>query len=60
MKVLHRLPVQILCIEVCFAFQSEFGNTFMYQHSMKALDEMKELHNQFYGILEVGEENRNL
>ena len=51
MKVLHRLPVQILSIGLRFTFQSEFGNTFMYQHSMKALDEMKELHNQFYSYI---------
>lgn len=51
MKVLHRLPVQILSIGLRFIFQSEFGNIFMYQHSMKALDEMKELHNQFYGYI---------
>ena len=60
MKVLHRLPVQILSIGLRFIFQSEFGNIFMYQHSMKALDEMKELHNQFYGYIGSGEENRNL
>ena len=60
MKVLHRLPVQILSIGLHFIFQSEFGNIFMYQHSMKALDEMKELHNQFYGYIGSGEENKNL
>ena len=26
----------------------------MYQHSMKALDEMKELHNQFYSYIGSG------
>ena len=51
MKVLHRLPVGILRIGLRFTFQSEFGNTFMYQHSMKALDEMRELHNQFYSYI---------
>ena len=54
MKVLHRLPVQILSIGLRFTFQSEFGNTFMYQHSMKALDEMRELHNQFYSYIGSG------
>lgn len=54
MKVLHRLPAQILSIELRFTFQSEFGNTFMYQHSMKALDEMRELNNQFYGYIGSG------
>ena len=56
MKVLHRLPVQILSIGLRFIFQSEFGNIFMYQHSMKALDEMRELHNQFYSYIESGKD----
>ena len=51
MKVLHMLPVQILSIGLRFTFQSEFGNTFMYQHSMKALDVMRELNNQFYSYI---------
>ena len=54
MKVLHRLPVQILAIGLRFTFQSKFGNTFMYQHSIKALDEMRELHNQFYSYIGSG------
>ncbi|MGX7080444.1 2-dehydropantoate 2-reductase [Gemella morbillorum] len=54
MKVLHMLPVQILSIGLRFTFRSEFGNTFMYQHSMKALDEMRVLHNQFYSYVESG------
>ena len=33
-------------------FQSKFGNVFMYQHSMKAPDEMRTLHEQFYGCIE--------
>ena len=51
MKVLYRLPVGILRIGLRFTFQSKFGNTFMYQHSMKALDEMRELHNQCYSYI---------
>ena len=51
MKVLYRLPVGILRIGLRFTFQSKFGNAFMYQHSMKALDEMRELHNQFYSYI---------
>ena len=54
MKVLHKLPVGILRIGLRFTFQSKFGNTFMYQHSMKALDEMRELHNQFYSYIGSG------
>lgn len=51
MKVLYRLPVGILRIGLRSTFQSKFGNTFMYQHSIKALDEMRELHNQFYSYI---------
>lgn len=58
MKVLHMLPVQILSIGLRFTFQSEFGNTFMYQHSMKALDEMRELHNQFYSYIGSGKDRK--
>ena len=29
-------------------FESSFGDKFMYQHAMKAPDEMRELHKQFY------------
>lgn len=54
MKVLYRLSVGILRIGLRFTFQSKFGNTFMYQHSMKALDEMRELHNQFYSYIGSG------
>ena len=54
MKVLHKLPVGILRIGLRFTFQSKFGNTFMYQHSMKALDEMRKLHNQFYSYIGSG------
>lgn len=58
MKVLHRLPAQILSIGLRFTFQSKFGNTFMYQHSMKALDEMRELHNQFYSYIGSEEDRK--
>ena len=32
-------------------FESSFGNKFMYQHAMKAPDEMRELHKQFYAYM---------
>lgn len=32
-------------------FGSSFGDKFMYQHAMKAPDEMRELHKQFYAYM---------
>ena len=34
-----------------FVYNSSFGNRFMYQHAMKARDEMEQLHRMFYGYL---------
>ena len=39
-------------------FGSSFGDKFMYQHAMKAPDEMRELHKQFYVLYEKNEEMR--
>lgn len=38
----------ILTIALSFIFCSSFGDRFMYQHSVKAPDEMRQLHKQFY------------
>jgi 2-dehydropantoate 2-reductase len=40
--------VKIVAMVLGFTFRSEFGNIFMYQHSMKAPDEMHRVHEQFY------------
>ncbi len=45
------LPSSLVALMLGIIFQSDFGDRFMYQHSMKAPDEMKELHNQLYGYL---------
>ena len=37
--------------EVLKTFLSNFGDKFMYRHAMKAPDEMRELHRQFYGYI---------
>ena len=42
------LPLSILAIMLAITFESSFGDKFMYQHAMKAPDEMRELHKQFY------------
>lgn len=42
------IPKPILTIALSFIFCSSFGDRFMYQHSVKAPDEMRLLHKQFY------------
>lgn len=42
------IPMSILTMMLSLVFCSSFGNRFMYQHSLKAPDEMKRLHKQFY------------
>ena len=52
MNLFRLLPVPVLSIGLSIAFQSKFGKLFMYRHSMKAPDEMKQLHRQFYSHIE--------
>ena len=42
------LPLPILTIVLSITFESRFGNKLMYQHAMKAPDEMRGLHRLFY------------
>ncbi|MDD6070821.1 MAG: 2-dehydropantoate 2-reductase N-terminal domain-containing protein [Clostridiales bacterium] len=51
MNLFRLLPVWVLSIGLGFVFRSDFGNIFMYRHSMNAPDEMRQLHQQFYGYL---------
>lgn len=51
MNVFRFLPIPILRMGLGVVFQSRFGKMFMYQHSMKAPDEMRQLHIQFYGYI---------
>ena len=48
MQAFRLLPVPLVGFVLGFVFRSRFGNRFMYQHSMKAPDEMRQLHEQFY------------
>lgn len=52
MQVFRLLPVPLVGFVLGFVFRSRFGNRFMYKHSMKAPDEMRQLHEQFYKWLE--------
>ena len=38
-------------IMLAVTFESSFGDKFMYQHTRKAPDEMRELHKQFYAYM---------
>ena len=51
MHLLRLLPVRILQHIFTLIFKSRFGYRFMYRHSMKAPDEMNQLHVQFYRYL---------
>ena len=45
------LPEGLVSVALGFAFRSHFGEMFMYRHSVKAPDEMRRLHEQFYSWL---------
>lgn len=44
-------PTWLLATVIAFIFRSSFAYKFMYQHSMKAKDEMKNLHKQLYAYM---------
>ncbi len=54
MQVFRLLHASLTGWILGFVFRSSFGDRFMYQHSMKAPDEMLKLHDQFYRWLEQG------
>ena len=47
------IPMPILTMALSLIFCSSFGNRFMYQHSVKAPDEMRQLHKQFYTYVKI-------
>ena len=48
MQAFRLLPVPLVGWILSLVFRSSFGDRFMYRHSMKAPDEMRQLHEQFY------------
>ena len=56
MRLFRLLPSPLVGSVLGLVFQSPFGDRFMYRHSMKAPDEMRKLHEQFYRWLEQGGE----
>ncbi len=51
MNIFRILPSGAIALVLGFVFRSRFGDRFMYQHSMKAPDEMRRLHEEFYRYL---------
>lgn len=51
MELFRLLPTGLLKLGLSVIFKSNFGDKFMYRHSMKAPDEMRELHRKFYSYL---------
>lgn len=45
------VPLPVLTVVLSLVFESAFGNKFMYQHAIKAPDEMRQLHKQFYAYV---------
>ena len=48
MNIFRFVPLPIMALMLAVVFESSFGDKFMYQHAVKAPDEMRELHKQFY------------
>ena len=46
------LPTWLMGFILGVIYRSDFGHRFMYRHSMKAPDEMRRLHDAFYGEME--------
>lgn len=55
MNLFLAAPVSLLTIALSCVYESGFGNRFMYQHAVKAPDEMRQLHAQFYDYLKIQE-----
>ena len=51
MQMFRFLPLPVMRLALKITFQSRFGDVFMYRHAMKAPDEMRQLHEQFYAYL---------
>lgn len=52
MNLFCYIPVSILSLGLSRVFMSKFGDKFMYQHSMKAPEEMRQLHEKFYSYID--------
>ena len=55
MQIFRYLPLCMVQTGLMIAYRSSFGDRFMYQHSMKAPDEMRALHDQLYSYIALSE-----
>lgn len=53
MNLFRFAPVCVIKMGLILTFKSNFGNVFMYQHSVNAPDEMRQLHKQFYQFIHM-------
>ena len=52
LRLFRSLPTWLMGFILGVIYRSDFGHRFMYRHSMKAPDEMRQLHDAFYGEME--------
>ena len=52
LRLFRALPTWLTGFVLGLVYRSDFGFRFMYRHSMKAPDEMRRLHEAFYGEME--------
>lgn len=55
-RLIIACPIPLMSWVLARVFGSEFGNRFMYQHEMKAPDEMLRLHDDLYAYMEEHQE----
>lgn len=58
-KITPYVPTIILRKLLQNVYKSKFAETFMYRHSIKAPDEMRDLHEQFYNYIAILEKQKN-
>ena len=59
LNILRCCPAFILKIGLTAVFRSNFGNVFMYRHSINAPDEMRRLHTQLYQYLKSSDRTKS-
>lgn len=53
--IFRYIPLGIMQRALSLIYKSDFGNKFMYQHSMKAPEEMHRLHQDYYRAMQIDE-----
>lgn len=57
-QVLRHVPLGLMAWVLSLIYRSEFGRTFMYEHSMKAPGEIRHLRQAFYRVMEIEGERK--